>query len=205
MLEGIAQQLRGQTAQRERFLFRELNPNLVGTPHFESRWTTKRRPAAVLLPLIERPNGWQILLTVRTKSMPSHPGQISFPGGRVHADDPTHIYTALRETEEEIGAPQSAVEVLGTLGLHHGGLGFSVTPVVGVVASDAPLVACTREVDQIFEVPLDFVRDLNNHDTECHELEGEQYTMHVMPYAQFHVWGLTAGILRSFAEALRLA
>lgn len=192
------------SAQRVRSLFREINPHLVGDRLFEDRWSDIRMDAAVLAPIIDRPHGPTVLLTVRSSHMPSHAGQISFPGGKAHPGDASPIATALREAHEEVNIPPEAVDVIGTLGVHQGGLGFSVTPVVGVVNPDAAdFRPCPREVDEIFEVPLDFIADLSNHVTEEREHKGVKYNMFAAPYGRFHIWGLTAGILRTLAETLQ--
>ena len=199
----IERNLKLATAARVRELFSEINPHLVGDKLFERRWSDKRKDAAVLVPLIEREEGMRVILTVRSSDMPSHAGQISFPGGKTHPEDKSPIDTALREAHEEVNIPPEAVRVIGSLGVHKGGLGFSVTPVVGVVDPSAPLRPCPREVEEIFEVPLDFVADLANHITEERSLEGVAYKMFAAPYGRYHIWGLTAGILRSFAETLQ--
>jgi 8-oxo-dGTP pyrophosphatase MutT (NUDIX family) len=199
----IEANLQHATAARVRELFSEINPHLVGEKLFEKRWSDKRKDAAVLVPLIRRASGVNVILTVRSSDMPSHAGQISFPGGKAHPEDDGPVATALREAHEEVNIPPDTVEVIGRLGIHKGGLGFSVTPVIGFVAPDAPLQPCPREVDEIFEVPLDFVADLANHITEDRTHEGVAYKMYAAPYERFHIWGLTAGILRSFAETLQ--
>lgn len=208
---GDSQELRarieanlGRTnAQRVRALFEEINPHLVGEKLFESRWSDIRRDAAVLIPIIPREAGPSVLFTVRSGNMPSHAGQISFPGGKVEAGDADRVATALREAHEEVNIPPHAVDVIGRLGVHQGGLGFSVTPVVGIVDPQVDFRACPREVDEIFEAPLSFVADLNNHITEQREHKGVQYNMFAAPYDRFHIWGLTAGILRTLAETLQ--
>ncbi|NOX83528.1 MAG: CoA pyrophosphatase [Alphaproteobacteria bacterium] len=199
----IASNLDRMSAQRVRALFREINPHLVGDKMFESRWSDIRKDAAVLVPIINRPEGATILLTVRSSDMPSHAGQISFPGGKVEPGDASRVETALREAHEEVNIEPGSVEVIGQLGVHEGGLGFSVTPVVGIVHPQTDIRACPREVHEVFEVPLDFVADLSNHVTEEREHKGVKYNMFAAPYGRFHIWGLTAGILRTMAEVLQ--
>jgi 8-oxo-dGTP pyrophosphatase MutT (NUDIX family) len=191
------------TAQRVRALFREINPHLRGDKLFEDRWTVKRMPAAVLIPIIDRQPGPTILLTVRSADMPSHAGQISLPGGRVHENDHDAVAAALRETHEEVNIEAEKIDVVGALGVHEGGLGYAVTPVVGVVDPSADIQPCPREVAEVFEVPLSFVADLGNHRTEERVHKGVSYNMFASPYGRYHVWGLTAGILRTFAETLQ--
>lgn len=198
----IEANLKRATAARVRELFNEVNPHLVGDKLFEKRWSDLRKDAAVLVPVIARPEGMNVILTVRASDMPSHAGQISFPGGKTQPEDSGPIATALREAYEEVNIPPEAVDVIGTLGVHKGGLGFSVTPVIGIVAPDAPLRPCPREVGEIFEAPLDYIANLDNHILEERRLEGVAYKMYAIPYGRYHIWGLTAGILRSFAEIL---
>ena len=199
----IEENLQRASAQRVRELFAEINPQLVGDELFESRWSNVRKDAAVLIPIIDRPDEPTVLLTVRSSDMSSHAGQISFPGGKVDPVDVTRIDTALREAEEEVGILRHQVHIVGSLGVHKGGLGFSVTPVVGLVASDVEFALCAREVAETFEVPLSFVADLSNHITEERIHKGVRYNMFAAPYKQYHIWGLTAGILRSLAETLQ--
>lgn len=199
----IGENLSRADAQRVRTLFSEINPHLAADARFENRWTTKRQDAAVLIPIIDRREGPTVLLTVRSSDLASHAGQISFPGGRVDPGDADRVATALRETEEEVGIPRAAVDVVGALGVHHGGLGFEVTPIVGVVDAAAPIRPDPREVAEIFEAPLDWFADLRNHKTEEREHLGVRYKMFAAPYGRFHIWGLTAGILRSLAEILQ--
>lgn len=199
----IEANLNRASAQRVRALFSEINPHLVGDKLFESRWSDIRKDAAVLVPLIPRPEGVNVLLTVRSSDMPSHAGQISFPGGKAHPEDKDPVATALREAHEEVNIAPDLVDVVGALGVHKGGLGFSVTPIVGVVDPQADLNPCPREVAEIFEVPIDFIADLGNHVTEQREHKGVKYNMFAAPYGRFHIWGLTAGILRTLAETLQ--
>ena len=199
----LAANLGRSTGQRVRDMFNEINPQLVGDKLFENRWTTKRLDAAVLIPIIDRPEEPTVLMTVRSSDMRSHAGQISFPGGKAEPADKDRIETALREAHEEVNIEPEKVEVIGPLGVHNGGLGFSVTPVVAVVDPRADIKPCPHEVDEIFETPLSFIADLANHIIEQREHKGIKYNMFAAPYGRFHIWGLTAGILRSLAEVLQ--
>ncbi len=199
----IAANLDRMSAQRVRALFSEINPHLVGDKLFESRWSDIRKDAAVLVPIVNRAEGASVLLTVRSSDMPSHAGQISFPGGKVEERDTSRIETALREAHEEVNIDPGAVDVIGQLGVHEGGLGFSVTPVIGLVDPQADIKPCPREVQEIFEVPINFVANLDNHITEQREHKGVKYNMFAAPYGRFHIWGLTAGILRTLADTLQ--
>ncbi len=196
----IEANLRKASARPVRDHFREINPHLTSDKLFENRWTANRKDAAVLVPIIPREDGVKVLFTVRSNDMPSHAGQISFPGGKVEAGDESREATALRETHEEVNIHPDAVDIVGRLGVHQGGLGFSVTPIVGIVDPSADIRPCPREVDEVFEAPLAFLVDLDNHILEERTHKGVAYNMFAAPYGRFHIWGLTAGILRSFAE-----
>jgi 8-oxo-dGTP pyrophosphatase MutT (NUDIX family) len=157
------------------------------------------RPAAVLMPLIDRPEGLTVLFTRRTAHLRSHAGQISFPGGRCEPSDPTPAATALRETREEIGLPDSHIEVLGFLPSQYTTRsGFIVTPVVGAVRTPFALQPDDSEVAEVFEVPLAFLLDPSNHREGGIVADGETRRFHAIPYGDRYIWGVTAGILMHF-------
>lgn len=158
--------------------------------------------AAVLVPLVERPHGWFVLLTLRAADLTDHAGQISFPGGRIEPEDPDAIHAALREAEEEIGLPMHHVEVVGRLDTWLTGTGFEVTPIVGLVRPPESLIPDPVEVAEVFEVPLDFVLDARNHQRRSRELRGQQRSFFVLPYQHRNIWGATAGMLVNLAEVL---
>ena len=115
---------------------------------------TSFRPAAVLVPLVRREAGITVLLTQRTEDMPSHAGQIAFPGGRTQTEDADAKATALRETEEEVGLSRTFVDVIGAVDPYRTGTGYEITPVVGIVTPGFTIHADPREVADVFEVPL---------------------------------------------------
>ncbi|WP_306250261.1 CoA pyrophosphatase [Parvularcula sp. IMCC14364] len=197
----ISAALEAPDALDTRSIFHELNPHLERTPIF-NRPMAEYRAAAVLFPIIDRVDEPSVLLTIRSNEMPSHAGQISFPGGRVQAEDQDHTDTALRETWEEVGIERDYVEVMGDMGVHLGGMGFAVTPVIGVIHPDADFTPCPREVQGMFEVPLAHLFDLDRHIIEERENNGVRYRMPAIPYGEFHIWGLTAGIINSLAKAV---
>ncbi len=199
----IEANLHRATAQRVSDQFQQMNPHLVGEKAFENRWRERRKDAAVLVPIIPRDGGATILFTVRSNEMPSHAGQISFPGGKVERDDADREATALREAHEEVNISPDAVDVVGRLGVHQGGLGFSVTPIIGIIDPATAIRACPREVDEVFEAPLSFFADARNHRIEERTHKGVAYKMFAAPYERFHIWGLTAGILRTLLDVLR--
>jgi 8-oxo-dGTP pyrophosphatase MutT (NUDIX family) len=159
-------------------------------------------PAAVLIPLVERPDGWHVILTRRTEHLRDHAGQISFPGGRLEPTDASVEAGALREAEEEIGLPAANVELLGRLGRFRTGTGYLVYPIVGLVELPVVLRPDPGEVAEIFEVPLSFILDQSNHKPHLLELDGRRVELVAMPYGEYYIWGATAGMLRSLYLAL---
>lgn len=151
--------------------------------------------AAVLVPLVDRPEGMMVLLTQRTEHLSDHPGQISFPGGRMEAHDRDPEATALRETEEEIGLDRAFVEVIGRLDHYETVTGFLVTPVVGLVTPGFALEVDRVEVADVFEVPLAFILDPSHHERHSRTVNGRERHFYVIPYEQRFIWGATAGML----------
>src|SRR5207237_8652144 len=129
-------------------------------------------PAAVLVPIVAHADGLTVLFTQRTASLRSHSGQVSFPGGRAEPGDASVEFTALREAEEEIGLPARRVEVLARLPEYFTRTGFRVTPVVGLIQPPLELVPDSREVDEVFEVPLAFILEPANPRPSTRELDG---------------------------------
>jgi 8-oxo-dGTP pyrophosphatase MutT (NUDIX family) len=161
------------------------------------------RPAAVLVPLVDRPEGMGVLLTLRDASLPHHAGQISFPGGRIEADDASAAETALRETEEEIGLPRASVEIVGRLDDYITGTGFLVAPIVGVIRPPYALKPDPAEVAGVFEVPLAFFLDPANHRRESRVFNGVERRFYAMPYGDKYIWGATAAMLMNLYDLLR--
>lgn len=163
-------------------------------------------PAAVLFPIVTHAERPTVLLTQRTAHLRDHAGQVSFPGGRVEAEDLSPVHTALRETEEEIGLARQHVEVLGFLPEYRTGTGFRVTPVVALVTPPFQLQPDPFEVAEVFEVPLDFLLDPANHKQHEMHYRGALRRYYAMPYGDYFIWGATAGMIRSLSERLgRLA
>jgi 8-oxo-dGTP pyrophosphatase MutT (NUDIX family) len=163
------------------------------------------RRAAVLIPIVERPDGLTILLTRRTEHLNNHAGQISFPGGSADELDSSAIETALRETEEEIGLARRHIEIVGVLPDHVTASRYLVTPVVGLVTPPFDLVAESNEVAEIFEVPLAYLMDGMNHQRMSFDLPdgAGRRSFDAMPWERFFIWGATAGMLRNLFHLLR--
>jgi 8-oxo-dGTP pyrophosphatase MutT (NUDIX family) len=163
------------------------------------------RPAAVLVPVLARDPEPTVLLTQRAAHLRDHSGQVSFPGGRVHADDESPEATALREAREEIGLDPARVEVLGRMPEYLTRTGFRITPVVGIVTPPVALLPDANEVDEIFEVPLAFLIDPANHQRQSREWQGELRWFFAMPYEGRYIWGATAGMLVNLSRHLAQA
>lgn len=160
------------------------------------------RSAAVLVPLMDRPQGLTVLLTERNADLPEHPGQIAFPGGRLERGDADAVAAALRECEEEVGIPPTAVEVIGFLGAHMTLTGYAVTPVVGLVRPEVALTLDSREVASVFEVPLEFLLDPRQQETEVREAFGRRFTLPVYRWQERRIWGATAYMLADLRRLL---
>ena len=159
-------------------------------------------PAAVLIPLVEQSEGLSMLLTQRTDHLKDHPGQISFPGGRVEESDAGPVAAALRESSEEIGLPEAQVDVLGALAPHAVVTGFAVTPVVGIVTDAFERRLDAFEVAEVFEVPLEFFLDSANRRRQMREVQGVRFATVEYRYEERRIWGATAGMIDSFIKIL---
>ena len=160
------------------------------------------RPAAVLIALLQSDAGYEVLLTRRTEDLPTHKGQISFPGGRIDDTDADATAAALREAWEETALPIDAVHVLGRLDSYVTVTAYEVTPVVGTVERSVDLTPEPGEVGEIFTVPLDFVLDPANHLRETRTVDGVQRAYYAIPYQDKYIWGATAGMLINLYEVL---
>ena len=158
----------------------------------------RRSPAAVLLGLIERPAGLTLLFTERSLDLKDHPGQVSFPGGRIETGDDGPVAAAIREAEEEVGMDRCLISVAGCLDDLLTVTGFLVTPVVAFVDSAYRPVADGREVAEVFEVPLNYLLDERNIRTTRRERLGTRIRVYEVDYEGHRIWGATASILVQF-------
>ena len=165
----------------------------------------KLTPAAVLVPLVDRADELTVLLTQRTEHLRDHAGQVSFPGGRVEPNDPSHEAAALREAEEEVGLPSDRVDLIGRLDRYVTRTGFEVVPVIGIVNPPFPIRPDPFEVAEVFEVPLRFLADPKNHQKHSRYYKGTRRSFYAMPYNGYYIWGATAGMLVNLSQALEPA
>lgn len=160
------------------------------------------RPAAVLIALTDR-NEPGVILTQRPDWLRSHAGQVAFPGGKIDESDSDVFAAALREAEEEIALPRDAVTLLGEADTYHSGSGYRISPVLGVIPPDLPLVANPEEVEDWFEVPLDFLIDPKNAKLQTAMWQGLTRQYYDMDWQGRRIWGVTAGIIANLARRLR--
>lgn len=159
-------------------------------------------PAAVLVALTANEDGWDVLLTRRTDQLRDHPGQISFPGGRIDSGDDGPVAAALREAREEVGIEAAFIDVIGHLPAHAVVTGFAVCPVVALLRPGYALIADTTEVAEIFRVPLNYLLDPANLIRSERTVRGLTMPACAFQYGPHHIWGATAHILNSLREHL---
>jgi 8-oxo-dGTP pyrophosphatase MutT (NUDIX family) len=181
--------LLGVDAERSRRLQRHFPANPV--------------PAAVLVALVDRPEGLTVLLTERASQLAQHAAQVSFPGGRLEESDPDVASAALREAQEEIGLDPARVRVFGYLPDHLVISGFRVTPVLSLVTPPFELTPNPAEVAEVFEVPLSHVFDRNNHKARLRRVGDEDLLLYDIPWQGQHIWGATAGMLLTFVRMVQ--
>ena len=159
------------------------------------------RPAAVLVPIVDHPEP-TVLLTQRAQHLPDHPGQISFPGGKIDKTDASPLASALREADEEIGLDRNLVEPIGYLDLYMTTLGYRIVPVIARVTPGFALRLNTSEVDASFEVPLAFLMDQDNVQRHSRDWQGMTRHYYAISFGERYIWGVTAGILRNLHERI---
>lgn len=176
----------------------------VESAHLAERLPAERaRPAAVLVPIVERTQGLTVLLTQRAAHLKNHAGQVSFPGGRLEEHDESPLAAALRETEEEIGLSRKFVRVVGYLESHLIFSGFHVVPVVAFVAPGFELRPDPKEVAEVFEVSLSDVFDAANHSTRTRDVAGGVLHIYNIQVGEHVIWGATAGMIMSLYRMIR--
>ncbi len=162
------------------------------------------RPAAVLIPVTDRPReagGPGAILTQRPHDMRSHPGQVAFPGGKLDAGEDA-VEAALREAHEELALDPALVHVIGATDRYHTGTGFDVTPVLGVIPPDLPLVPNPGEVESWFEVPLQVLFDRSNYTENQVMWKGAERRFYEMHWDGYRIWGVTAAIIFNLSRRL---
>lgn len=160
------------------------------------------RDAAVLVPVIDDGDDAKVIFTQRTTTLRKHSGQIAFPGGAIDQEDVSPEMAALREAEEEIGLAPLFVEPVGRLPQYLAATGFRITPVLSVVQRGFELKLNPHEVDDVFEVPLSFLMNPQNHQRGSRVWDGAERHFYQLPYQERNIWGITASIVRTLYERL---
>lgn len=161
------------------------------------------RAAAVLVGLLERDGELHVLLTQRSEELPTHAGQIAFPGGKIDAEDAGPLECALRETYEETGVSREFVEPIGFLDVYQTGTGYRIVPVVGLLKPGFALAPEPGEVTEIFDIPLAHFMEPGNHLRHSRIWQGRERQYYAMPYGERYVWGATAGMLRNLHDRVK--
>jgi 8-oxo-dGTP pyrophosphatase MutT (NUDIX family) len=158
------------------------------------------RPAAVLVPVLAASPEPRLVFTVRTEDLSRHAGEVSFPGGLADPGE-TLSETALREAEEELALPRSAVELLGSLPpVHTHVSGILIAPFVGLLRIDPVLTPHPAEIAAVLEVPVRVLREIG--EVRWLEHDGRRFPTDAFEVEGGTIWGATARILRSFLDAL---
>ena len=163
------------------------------------------KPSAVLVTLrpISNVDEFEVVLTRRTEDLPSHAGQVSFPGGGTKETDEGPVFTALRETHEELGVEPNQVEVIGCLDHLNTITGFHVVPVVGVIPVDLELKPSELEVARVFSVPLTVFLNDENWIEKLHTYKGSEIAMKELHWDGENIWGATAYMIQRFCAVLQ--
>lgn len=203
IMEFTLQELRIRTSQRLNFSRDEQIGDFTQNPDLR-KWVMSKavKEAAILMPLVERQGEMSLLLTKRADKLNSHSGQVAFPGGKIDAEDEGPEAAALREAHEEVGLATDQVEILGRLPDYYTGSGYKIAPIIGIMNANAVVEANPDEVDYIFEVPLSFLMNPDNHVRGSRIFEGKERHFFEMPFGDHYIWGITAGMIRVLYDRL---
>ena len=170
-------------------------------PEFRPTDRPALRDAAVLIPVVDHPEGPTVLLTRRSDTMNSHSGQVAFPGGRLDPGEDV-VQAAVREAMEEVGLDAAFIEPLGLSHRYETVTGYVVTPVVAMVRPGFTLTLNPAEVAESFETPFDFLMDETNHLRAFYERNGRKRWFYRIPWQGQDIWGATAGMIRALRARL---
>lgn len=175
----------------------DLNKDFVPPPG------RKLRPAAVLVPFINKSDGAHVILTKRSSRLKHHPGQVAFPGGKVDATDSSVEAAAHREAWEEIGLPKGSARIIGSLPTHETVTSFTMTSFVGLIETPFSPVPEMGEVAEVFSVPFAHLADPQRFRVERRRWQGKWRHYYTVPFGPYYIWGATARILRSLSALMQ--
>jgi 8-oxo-dGTP pyrophosphatase MutT (NUDIX family) len=199
----ILRRFEGSQPRHELADWRLLGIDAERTRRMQQHFPPNPVPAAVLVALVDRPEGLTVLLTQRASQLAKHAAQISFPGGRLEESDADVASAAMREAQEEIGLDPARVRVFGYLPDHLVISGFRVTPVLSLVTPPFELVPNPAEVAEVFEVPVSHVFDRRNHKARLRRVGDEDMLLFDIPFEGHSIWGATAGMLLTFVRMVQ--
>lgn len=165
---------------------------------------TAGKPAGVLVPIVQRTSGLTLLLTQRAAHLKHHAGQISFPGGKQEPADSNLAVTALRETQEEIGIDPTLIQIIGRLPNYRTISRFDVIPYIAMIKPNFELTLDHNEVENAFELPLEYVLDQRNHLIHWAERHNQRWPMYFIPWRDKMIWGATAAFIRNLSNICKL-
>jgi len=193
--ERILRRFEGSRPRHELADWRMLGVDPERSRRLQRHFPPDPIPAAVLVALVDRPEGLSVLLTQRASQLANHAAQISFPGGRLEDTDADVAGASVREAQEEIGLDPARVRVFGYLPDHLVFSGFRVTPVLSLVTPPIALIPNPAEVAEVFEVPVSHVFDVSNHKARLRRVGDEDMLLYDIPWQGQNIWGATAGML----------
>jgi len=199
----ILRRFEGSQPQHELAEWRLLGIDAEGSRRLQRHFPADPVAAAVLIALVDRPEGLTVLFTERASQLAKHAAQISFPGGRLEPSDPDVASAALREAQEEIGLDPARVKVIGYLPDHLVISGFRVTPVLSLVTPPFSLTRNPEEVAEVFEVPVSHIFDRNKHKARLRRVGDEDMLLYDIPWERHSIWGATAGMLLTFVRMVQ--
>lgn len=160
------------------------------------------KPAAVLVPIVERDGQYNVIFTRRSFYLRAHAGQISFPGGRLDEIDENIVQTAMREAYEEIGLEDKYIEPIGIGDNYLSGTNYLITPVIAKIDPNAKFIANKSEVDEIFEIPFDIVFNASNFEIREYHLQKIPRKFYAFNYKKYLIWGVTAGLIFNLTKRI---
>ena len=160
--------------------------------------------AAVLILITDNENDYSIVFTERSKKLPSHAGEVAFPGGKKEEEDKNLIDTVLRETYEEIGIESNLIKILGRMDPQESRFGISVTPYVGYAAGSLKFKKNPKEVETIFSVPFSYLKKDPQISNKITNASGETFETPVINYENHKIWGLTLGFTLQFLDLMEI-